>query len=217
LFVLGIGTLLLAFLYSKVTPAWALRYLAVIVGPLLVLFGLGLVRGGRLGLVGLVLCMGFWVLDPIPPSRDYKSNVASVAAKVRSTVSSDALVVSTQPEQVPTLAYYLRGAHPYLTPLGTVRDPGVVDWRNALSHLHHASVRSTLMPVIASLPPGRQVLLVVPVQSKKSPLWLKLIAHDSHTWSRALARDPSLRRIAAASPHAYATGVGLSATLYVVR
>ena len=34
---LGIGTLLIAWLYAKTTPAWSGRYLAVIVGPLLLL------------------------------------------------------------------------------------------------------------------------------------------------------------------------------------
>ena len=50
LLVLGAGTLLIAFLYSKTTPAWAPRYLAVIVGPLLLLFGLGIARAvGEIG------------------------------------------------------------------------------------------------------------------------------------------------------------------------
>ena len=49
--------------------------LAVIVGPMTVLFGLGLARAGRLGLVALALVVCFWVLDPSARSLDTKSNV----------------------------------------------------------------------------------------------------------------------------------------------
>jgi hypothetical protein len=216
LFVLGIGTLLLAWLYSKITPAWAFRYLAVVAAPLLVLFALGIVRGGRLGLVALALCVGFWILDPAH-SIDWKSNVASVAATMRPQLRPDALVIATQPEQIPTLAYYLPRVRNFATPLGRVRDPRVMDWRSALARLRRARVRSTLMPMVDSLSRGQQVLLVVPVQFQKSPLWLKLIAHDSKSWSLALSGDPSLRQVATAMPHAYSSGLGVRGTLYVVK
>src|SRR6202007_1842529 len=49
--ILAFATLLIAWLYAKTTPAWAGRYLAVIVGPPIVLVALGLSRARGLGLV----------------------------------------------------------------------------------------------------------------------------------------------------------------------
>ena len=83
LVVAGLGTLAVAWVYAKLSPAWSPRYLAVIVGPLLLLVGLGLSRAGRLGLVALVLVCCFWVLDPVVHTRDAKSSVASAAAEIR--------------------------------------------------------------------------------------------------------------------------------------
>ena len=105
LLILGLGTLLLAWAYSKVTPAWAFRYLAVLVGPLLLVFGLGIARAGRMGIVGLLLVSLFWMLDPVPHNVNSKSNVGSIAAQARAHLGRDPLVLSTQPEQVATLAY----------------------------------------------------------------------------------------------------------------
>jgi mannosyltransferase len=217
LLVLGIGTLLIAWAYSKVTPAWADRYLAVIVGPLILLFGLGLSRAGRLGIVALVLIAGFWVLDPIPASRASKSNVASVIGKLRPHLAADTLVLSTQPEQVPVLDYYLRGAGRYATPLGFVRDPRVVDWREALSRFRHSPLRSTPAPLLRSLTPGQRVLLIAPVGLPKSPLWMVLIQRATNGWTRALDHDRSLKLVASSAAKVYSAGVAVEGTVYVVR
>ncbi len=217
LLVLGVGTLLTAWAYSKITPAWADRYLAAIVGPLILLFGLGLARAGRLGVVALALTACFWVLDPTPKSLDSKSNVASVMAKLRPRLGSGALVLSTQPEQVPVIAYYLPGVSHYGTPLGPVRDPRVVDWRDALQRFRHASLRSALMRMLGSLTPGERVMLVTPVGLPKTPLWMTLIGRATTQWSNVLAHDPSLKRLASSSAKVYSAGVAVSATVFVVR
>jgi mannosyltransferase len=215
--VLGIGTLLVAWAYSKVTPAWANRYLAVIVGPLILLFGLGLSRAGRLGLVALVLVCGFWVLDPIPTSLAAKSNVASVIGKLRPHLASDMLVLSTQPEQVPVLDYYLRGRGRYATPLGLVADPRVVNWRDALGRFRRSPLRSTPGPLLRSLTPGQRVLLVTPVGLPKSPLWMVLIQRASTRWSSVLDHDPSLKLVASSAAKVYSAGVAVEGAVYVVR
>ena len=90
-------------------------------------------RAARFGAVGLALVCLLWLMDPIPTSLNTKSNVATAAAAVRPLLGRDPLVLSTQPEQVPVLHYYLPAARRYLTPLGAVPDPGIVDWRNALT------------------------------------------------------------------------------------
>lgn len=217
LLILGIGTILIAWAYSKLTPAWALRYLAVIVGPLILVFGLGLARTGRLGVVALALAVWFWLLTPVTSSLTSKSNVGRVVPALRANLGSDPLVLSTQPEQVPTVAYYLPGASRFVTPMGPVRDPRVVDWRNALNRLRRSSVSSVLMPAVDALRPGEHVLLVVPVGLANTPLWLKLINRYSVQWAHALSRDRSLRMISSSVKGAPGSGTGVRATLFVVR
>ena len=215
--ILGFGTLLIAWTYAKTTPAWSGRYLAVIVGPLLVLVALGLSRAKGLGVVALVLVSCFWVLDPRMTSRDAKSNVASVAAAMRPHLRADTLVLSTQPEQVPTLAYYLPRIARFASPLGVVPDPRVMDWRNALARFERSSVRSVLAPMVGTLAPGQRVLLVIPTAFPKAPTWMKLIHRDSRTWLGYLSTDPSLQLIKEASPHAYNANTGVRGFLFRVR
>jgi len=218
LLILGLGTLLTAWIGAKITPAWAIRYLAVIVGPLILLFGLGLARAGRLGLIALALVACFWILDPVPSSLYTKSNVAAAVAKVRPVLASEGgLVLSTQPEQVPTLAYYLpRGFH-YGTPLGPSSDPRVVDWRNALTRFRRSSVSSVLTPMISSLAPGEHVVLVVPLRLPHSPLWMKLINRTSTRWTSALEHDPYLRTVASSSHDWKSSGLPVSITVFARR
>jgi hypothetical protein len=217
LVLLGIGTLLVAWLYAKVTPAWAVRYLGVIVGPLILLFAAGLARAGRLGWVALALVVSFWVLDPVPTALSSKSNVAAVAARIRPHVRPSTLVLSTQPEQVPTIAHYLPVIAHFGTPLGPVHDPRVMDWINALHRLRHSSVHSVLMPMVDRLSPGQRLLLVIPTNLPKTPLWLKLIDRDSTRWFRALWRDPRLRFLTATGVGSSVSGSGVRAALFEVR
>jgi mannosyltransferase len=217
LVVLGFGTLLFGWLYSKTTPAWAPRYLAVIVGPLILLFALGLVRAGALGMAALALCACFWILDPQKPSVDSKSNVAAVIHHVRPHLPAGSLVLSTQPEQVPTIAYYLPHITQYGTPLGPVADRHIVDWRDALTKFRHVSVRRTLEPMLATLVPGQRVALVTPWRFTTDPLWMKLIERSSKQWLRALERDPRFVKISSSSADAVRAGVPVAVTVFERR
>jgi mannosyltransferase len=217
LIVMGLGTLVIAFVYSKITPAWAIRYLGIIVGPLILLFSLGLSRAGKLGIVALALVASFWLLDPVATSRSAKSNVGRIAPVVRAQLGPGGLVLSTQPEEVPTLAYYLPEVSRFGTPLGRVPDPRVVDWRGALNRLEDSSVSRVLMPMVDSMRPGQHILLVVPITTLTTPLWLNLIGRDSVQWTRALTRDPALKLISTTTKGSGASGVGVRATLFVVR
>ena len=190
---LGIGTLLIAWLYAKTTPAWSGRYLAVIVGPLLLLTAVALARARNLGVVVLV------------------------AAVLRPHVRPDTLVLSTQPEQVPTIAYYLPAVARFATPLGAVPDPRVVNWRDALTRFEHSSVLTALAPMVRALPAGRRVLLVVPTSFQKTPRWMSLIHRSSRRWLSYLRHDPRLRLIKVSAFKAHASNLPVRGWLFVGR
>ncbi len=215
--VLAVGTLLIAWIYAKTTPAWSGRYLAVIVGPLLLLAALGLARARHLGVVAVVLVCCFWVLDPRPGSLDAKSNVAAVAAVMRPHLRPQTLVLSTQPEQVPAIAYDLPQMTRFATPLGAVADPRVMDWRNALTRLERSSVARVLAPMVGALAPGRQVLLVVPTSFQKTPPWMALIHRSSRHWLSYLRHDPRLRLLRVSAFKAHASNLPVRGWLFVAR
>jgi hypothetical protein len=217
--IIALGTLLLAWVYAKVTPSWANRYLAVIVGPLLVLFGIAISRAGRLGLVLLALAVSYWVLDPVNYKLWSKSNVAEVAARIHHDITPGSLVLSTQPEQVPTLAYYLPDVHRFGTPLspGQVPDAHIVDWRMALDHFRAASVAGTLDPLLRTLQPGQRLVLVAPTNLPKQPLWMKLIHRSSDRWETRLSHDRALRLIGSTNADQQGSGLAVRATVYAVR
>jgi mannosyltransferase len=217
LFLLGVGTLVTAWLYSKVTPAWAFRYLAMIIGPLMLLFAFGVSRAGRLGLVALVLSVSFWVLDPQRHNPNWKSNVAGAIAHVRSDIRADSLVLSTQPEQVPTIAYYLPQVKRFGTPLGPVADPRIMDWRNALERFRRSSVRSVLLPMLRGLRAGQTVALVFPVNLAKAPEWMIRINDTSDEWNAVLERDPQLKFRATTVYGMTGSGVAVRVSVYEKR
>ncbi len=217
LLLLGVGTILIAWVYSKLHPAWAPRYLAVIVGPILLLFGVGLARGGRLAVAALALVCCFWVLDPKPPAKDTKSNVAAAVAKARHAFGTNPLVLSTQPEDVPTVEFYVHRPARYGSPLGPSRDPRVVDWRDALTKLKRSSVSHTLEPMLSTVAAGQRVVLVTPVRLPSEPLWMKLINRASNRWAYALEHSHRFRQITTNAQKANVAGVPVRVTVYLAR
>lgn len=189
LVVLALVPILVAWLASHVSPAWATRYLAVAVAPLLILAAVGLRRAGRLGMVGLALLVVTWALDGAPAA---KSNAHYVADTLGPRLHNGDLVISTQPEQLPVMHYYL--PHDvrltYATPFGVQRDLGVTDWRDGPAHFDRTGVDTQLMPELARLRPGRQVLLVVPIVWKESH-WTA--PWSSRVWARSIEYEGVLR------------------------
>jgi hypothetical protein len=215
--IIGLGTLLIAWLYAKTTPAWSDRYLAVIVGPLIPLVSMGLSRARGLGIAALILVCCFWVLDPRSTSLSAKSNVAPMAHAMSPYIGPTTLVLSTQPEQVPTLAYYLPKVRRFATPLGVVPDPRVMDWRNALAKFEHSRVTRVLAPLVGQMTDGARILLVNPTVYQKAPTWMALIHRDSRSWLLYLEHDHSLRRIKVAAPGEHGTDLGVQGILFTVR
>src|SRR3954447_18502641 len=160
---LAIVPIVSAWLMSQVSPAWAPRYLAIAVPPLLMLGAVGLNRAGRLGVAGLVLLAAYWLFASAPAS---KSNAHFVADTVTPMLKGGDLVISTQPEQVPTLAHYLPKNLRFATPFGLVKDTGVTDWRDGAAHFDRTGVDTQLMPLLKRLRVGQHVLFVKPIVFK---------------------------------------------------
>ena len=194
---LGAGTVVTAWLASQVAAAWANRYLAVVLAPLLILSAVGLARAGRLGLVGLALVLLLWVTYA---ASDDKSNVKEIVAAAQPQLKPGDLVVSTHPEQIPVLHYYLPDGLRYATTLGPVANPRVMDWREAVERLEAAQPRATFERLLARQPLGSRVMLVMPVLRPNEERgwtapWTELVRERTIEWGGMLKSDRRLKRI----------------------
>jgi mannosyltransferase len=207
----------LAWLLSQISPAWASRYFAAAVGPLLLLLALGLSRAGKLGLVALAFLCLFWI-KPTQYVDGYKSDVRDIGAEVGTQMRPGDLVISGQPEQTPLVWYYMPGGLRYADTIGPTSDPRHMNWVDALDRLEAAQPERVLPAMLANLRPGQKVLFVRPltegVQNWKAP-WTQLVRRRSAQWGAILAGDPELRQVQVA-PQFYrgASTVGNSAVLY---
>jgi hypothetical protein len=107
-------------------------------------------------------------------------------------------VLSTHPEQIPVLRYYLGPGYRYATQLGAVADPQVMDWRDALERIRATTV-AHLRPLLATVAPGSRFVVVSPVfrdyHAWQAP-WTREVYLTSQAWTRAIAADPRFRRVA---------------------
>ena len=133
----------------------------------------------------------------MPP--DDKSNVRDVAEAIGPSLRPGDLVVSTQPEQIPVLSYYLPKDLRYATLWGPVDDVGVTDWRDGVDRLRATSAQRDLKPLIDALPRGRRVVLVEPITDQigrwLAP-WTELVRVRSTEWHRYVDDDPRLTPVA---------------------
>jgi hypothetical protein len=198
--IVAVLTIVLAWLGSQVSPAWANRYLAAGVSPFLLLAAAGLAHAGRLGLVGLALIAVLWAIDGAPAE---KSNVREVAEAIGPSLRPGDVVVATQPEQVSVLHYYLPKGLRYASLTGPVPDVGVTDWRDGVERLRATSAERDLKPLLDSLAPGRRLVLVVPqiyALGRWSAPWTSLVRLRSEEWLQYASNDPRLG-LTAIVPH----------------
>ena len=182
----------IAWLLSQASPAWANRYLAVALPPFLLLAAGGLASARRLGLVGLVLVAIMWAQDAAPVE---KSNVRAIAHNITPSLQPGDLVISTQPETIPVLHYYLPDGLKYATLTGAQTELGVWDWRDGVDRLKATTPEKDLKPVIDALPVGARVVLVEPITwtlNRWRAPWTALIRIRSKEWSQALSNEPWL-------------------------
>ena len=199
LLLITVTAVVLAWLASQINPAFSTRYFAAFVGPMLLLAGAGLTQAGRLGLVCFLLIVTFW-LTPRTGALESKSNARSVAASIQTIVTSGDIVVSTQPEALPLVAYYLPQGVRYGTTLGPAfqpgRDVGVFDWRDALDRLRAAKPRPTINRIVRTMKPGQELVLVEPIlrTAKWGAPWTSLVRKRTVQWERRLSADRRVRR-----------------------
>ena len=213
---LALGTVLVAWLFSQISPAWAVRYLSVALGPLLLVAGAALSQAGRLGVATMALVGALWAIVGVP--GDTPTTERAVVGQLESTLKPGDLVISTHPERLAVLHYYLPPGLRYATTLGPDPEPRVMDWRDALPRLERARVKSTLEPLLASLPRGKALLLVRPVTAKNSSWnapWTSLVRRRSASWARAVDRDPRFVRLARAPRALVGETTGVQASLYL--
>ncbi len=198
LLVMAIVPVLIPWLASQASPAWATRYLAIAVGPLLLLGAVGLRRSGWLGAGAAVLVVLMFVSAGAP---SWKTNVAEVSGTLSPSLQRGDVVVATQPEMVPVLSYYLKDnidpetLH-VITPLGADRDLGITDWRDGVDRLDSTTVNDALMPALARLPVGGHVLLVHPIVADESHWkapWTSRVRDRSIEYEGILRGDPRLK------------------------
>jgi mannosyltransferase len=168
---------------SQVEPAWSGRYLAVLYGP--AALAVACAVGRRPPWAASVVAVAAVALMAVPLPA--KSNVRAVAVSAGIGLRPGDVVVSTQPEQVPVLPRYLPPGLTYMTPLGVVDDPSVMDWRDALPRLRAARV-----PRLPALEPGRRVVLVTPVGLRSRSVWARLVRRRTREW-RAWLRSSFVR------------------------
>jgi mannosyltransferase len=217
-----LGTLVVAWVVSQVSPAWTTRYLGVLLGPMLLLGALGLARAGTLGMVALVIIVGIWAI-PKSYGLENKSNASDLRNDSVPELHEGDLVLSMQPEQGPLLAYHLEqlGGAPDLrfgNPTELVDNDRIMDWTDGYDRLKDATPSKNLEPLIARLPPGGRVLIVHPVTSRADDWdapWTELVRRRSAQWGAALAKDSRLKFVKAV-PIRYrrATRIGVRGVIY---
>jgi mannosyltransferase len=158
---------------SQLDPAWSGRYLAVLYGPAALALACALGRRPPWAASAVAVAAVALLAVPLPA----KSNVRAVAVSAGIGLRPGDVVVSTQPEQVPVLARYLPPGLIYVTPLGVVHHPSVMDWRDALPRLRAAGA-PRLPPPAA----GRRVVLVTPFGLRSRSPWARAVRHRTRQW-----------------------------------
>jgi mannosyltransferase len=189
-------TIVAAFIASQLSPAWTARYFAVIFGPVLLLGARGLVRAQRFGLVGLIVVVFFWSFYSV---RNDKENARQITGALAPYIHPGELIISTHPEQVPVLRYYVGPGERWATTLGPVQDPQVFDWRDAVSRLQATRAKPTLDKLLSTVPRGQEFIVIAPVfrdYRAWRAQWTRLVWEKSGAWTWLLQRDPRVKLVA---------------------
>jgi hypothetical protein len=219
--VTAVAAVTLAWLASQASPAWASRYFAVFVGPLMLLTGAGIVRFGRLGLVALAVILLLW-FDPREGQIRGKSDAYRVARTLHDEglLTRGDLVVAIHPEQGPLMRYYLGPGYRWADALGFVPDNRVFDWRDALDRFKAAKPRRTFNSLAATVRPGQHLILLQPIirTARWGAPWTAQVRKRAPQWQRVADADPRFARVGAV-PQFRGRGLprGVRAVVYLRR
>jgi mannosyltransferase len=218
LFVLAVGTALLAWGYSQHNPAWASRYLTILIGPMMLFGALALARGGPAGIAAALVIAVPWVGQPAYATLSRKSNIRTVAARLEPQLHRGDYVVAAQPEAGPLLRYTFGPGMRYADVMGRVGDPQVMDWRDALRRLRTSSPRAVLA-LANGLPHGGRIAFVRPVTRPKGwrARWTHQVKVKAAALGDALQADPGLRLVGTVRPGKKGTESTMRATVYERR
>ena len=126
----AVMTVSMAWVCSQIQPAWATRYLAVVLGPVLLALAVGRLARRALDVLRAGRRRGRVADERAAADQEQRAHGLDRRSRRRSDPGD--LVVATQPEQVPALYRYLPEGVVYRTPIGLVLDPRQTDWRNGL-------------------------------------------------------------------------------------
>ena len=159
--VITMATVVIGWVLSRDDSIWVFRYLAVVLGPILVFLAAGLASGGRMAVASLALTAV--LVAPIgvktPPFQ--KSNARDLAERVEPLLGPGDLVV-TDFGRVPLLAHYLPPGLLYADTTGPVDDELTSDQRNGTERLEESVPEATVGPLLDEVPVGGHVLVVCP-------------------------------------------------------
>jgi mannosyltransferase len=195
LVVLTFGSIVIAFVLNQASPAFANRYFASFVGPLVLCAAVGLSHAGRLGIAALILTLAFW-WTPRTGELNSKNNTRSVAASIAPLITTGDLVVATHPESMALLSYYFPKGVKYANLLGPVDDPRVLDWSDITERLEAKRPKATINGLLATMRPGQEIVLAQPILRTgrwRAP-WTSLVRRRVIQWERFLDKDPRVRR-----------------------
>jgi mannosyltransferase len=180
---------LLGWAASQISPAWTMRYLAIVVPPTMLLAAIAIVNARRPGMIALAAVIVLWATAETSPQT---GDISTIARYVRPLTRPGDLVVSAAPGQVPVLAYYLPHDLRFASPFGLTRDPGVMDWRDAVRHLDRTSVSGQLVPLLDHTDPAGHVILLVPDRrdpGRDATPWARRVSHRAEEYEQALLHD----------------------------
>jgi hypothetical protein len=195
LMVVGV-TVVVAFVASQISPAWTARYFAVLFGPVVLVAGRALARARGLGLATIVVFVFLFAGYSV---KNDKENAKGITAGTLPYLKTGDLIISTHPEQVPVLRYYLGPGYRWATTLGPMPDPQIFDWRDAVSRLKAAKEQPTIDELLATVPPGGTFVVFEPVfrdYRAWRAKWTKLVWRKASDWSWLLEHDPRLQLVA---------------------
>lgn len=202
-----IVTVTAGWLVSRQSPVWTFRYLAVLVGPILLVLAVGVAKGGRTAVAGL-LVYGFLVAPVDVKGQPFeKSNVREITEEVEGVLEPGDLVIASFGRS-PVLSHYLPPGLRHAETTGLVPDEQLSDQRDGVQRLREKDPAVVLPPLLEAVPPGGHVLVVCPPPSLLRPddtEFVRLISSRCQEALNLVAADPEFRLDASvvADPNEY--------------